>query len=258
MSRVAALALAGVAGILVAFAAACAGGASGDSSVTSAAATSAKAPGKAPSTTTTTTRDHGGAGLRRIKPKIRNWRIPYPAKRKREMRAYAKRHYGIDTFKLRHPHVIVEHYTETGTARAARNAFVRDVPDPEFHELPATCAHYLIDAKGKIFNLVPTGLMCRHTVGLNWTAVGIEHVGFSDSDVVGRERELRSSLALTRWLRCRLRVKVKNVIGHNESLSSPYHRERVARFRHQTHGDMRHSTMVRYRRMLAKKSCPAD
>jgi hypothetical protein len=74
--------------------------------------------------------------------------------------------------------------------------------------------------------------------------------------VIGRKRVLRSSLRLSRWLRCRLGVRVKNVIGHNESLSSPYHHERVARFRHQTHGDMKHRTMVRYRRMLAKHGCP--
>jgi hypothetical protein len=42
------------------------------------------------------------------------------------------------------------------------------------------------------------------------------------------------------------------VIGHNESLSSPYHKERVARLRNQTHGDMRHSTMQRYRKLLSR------
>ncbi len=239
MTRIATLVLAGVAGVAIAFATA--GGAGG-------------APETTTSTTTTTTGGH--RGLDRIRPKIHKWRIPYPAKRKREMRRYARRHYGLRTYRLKHPHVIVEHYTATSTAAAARNGFAHDVPDPEFHELPATCAHFLISAKGKIFQLVPTGLMCRHTVGLNWTAVGIEHVGFSDQDVIGRERLLRSSLRLTRWLRCRLDVKVKNVIGHNESLSSPYHRERVHRFRHQTHGDMKHHTMVRYRRALSKKRCP--
>ena len=236
MKRVGALALAGAAGIAIAFAAA--GGAGG-------------APGP---TTTTTTTHHGG--LNRIRPKIVKRRIPYPAKRKREMRRYAVRHYGRHTYRLKHPHVIVEHYTATSTAAAARNGFARDVPDPEFHELPATCAHFLLNPRGKILQLVPTGLMCRHTVGLNWTAVGIEHVGFSDNAVMGRKPVLRSSLALTRWLRCRLNIKVKNVIGHNESLSSPYHHERIRRFRHQTHGDMKHRTMVRYRRMLAKQRCP--
>ena len=50
-------------------------------------------------------------------------------------------------------------------------------------------------------------------------------------------------------------IKVKDVIGHNESLSSPYHHENVARLRTQTHGDMTHATMKRYRKMLAKQSC---
>jgi beta-N-acetylhexosaminidase len=48
----------------------------------------------------------------------------------------------------------------------------------------------------------------------------------------------------------RFGIRRRNVIGHAESLSSPYHHERVARLRHQTHGDMQHSTMTRYRRLL--------
>ena len=66
--------------------------------------------------------------------------------------------------------------------------------------------------------------------------------------------ELRSSLRLTRFLEGRYGIKTRNVIGHNESLSSPYHKERVARLRNQTHGDMRHSTMQRYRKLLSRLS----
>ena len=40
------------------------------------------------------------------------------------------------------------------------------------------------------------------------------------------------------------------MIGHAESLSSPYHRERVAAMRKRTHGDFAPATMRRYRRML--------
>ena len=92
--------------------------------------------------------------------------------------------------------------------------------------------------------------MCRHTVGLNYTAIGIEHVGMRDADLMGNRRQLDASVRLTRWLQQRFGIATRNVIGHNESLSSPYHRERVARLRSQTHGDMRHATMVRYRRLL--------
>src|SRR4051812_37137419 len=166
------------------------------------------------------------------------------------MRAYARRHYGLDRATLRRPRVIVEHVTAVSTYRATWNTFASDAPDPELHERPGTCSHFVVDTDGTIHQLVPLGLMCRHTVGLNWTAIGIEHVGLSDGQVMGDRRQLRASLRLTRWLQRRYAIRTRNVIGHNESLSSPYHHERVARLRHQTHADMRHSTMVRYRRLL--------
>jgi hypothetical protein len=40
------------------------------------------------------------------------------------------------------------------------------------------------------------------------------------------------------------------VIGHSESLSSPYHHELVPGLRHQTHGDWKHASMRIYRRQL--------
>jgi beta-N-acetylhexosaminidase len=92
--------------------------------------------------------------------------------------------------------------------------------------------------------------MCRHTVGLNHVAFGIEHVGTSDGDVMGRPRQLAASLKLTRWLQARSGIRDRDVIGHAESLSSPYHRERVAAMRKRTHGDFAPTTMRRYRRML--------
>ena len=42
-------------------------------------------------------------------PRVKQKHIPYGAKRKREMAAYARRHYGIDSYRLRNPRVIVEH-----------------------------------------------------------------------------------------------------------------------------------------------------
>ena len=163
-----------------------------------------------------------------IKPHIVKKLIPFPAKRRLEMAAYAKLHYGIDSTELVNPHVIVEHYTVTPSLQAAYNTFAPDSRIPELHELPGICSHFVIDTDGTIYQLVPLSLMCRHTVGLNYTAIGIEHVGDSDSAVLGNPRVFKASLELTNWLRCRYGIAVKNVIGHNESLTSPYHMERVA------------------------------
>jgi beta-N-acetylhexosaminidase len=185
-------------------------------------------------------------------PIVRDF-IPFPKKRVDEMRHYARRHYGLNTALLRHPHVIVEHYTAGTSYESAYNTFAPDVPDIELHELPGVCAHYVIDRGGRIHQLVRLRYMCRHTVGLNYTAIGIEHVGTSDESVMGDRKQLRASLRLTRWLMGRYSIRRSNVIGHSESLTSPYHHERVKRLRTQTHGDMRHDTMVRYRRLLSRR-----
>lgn len=180
--------------------------------------------------------------------------IPYGPRRRDEMRRYALRHYGIDSYRLVHPHVIVEHYTENESYSATWNTFAPDVPDVELHELPGVCAHFVIDKDGTIHQLVSLSLMCRHTVGLNYTAIGIEHVGTSDQEILSNRRQLHASLELTRWLMQHFGITLSNVIGHNESLSSPYHHERVASLRNQTHGDWRHRDMVTYRRLLRSGS----
>jgi beta-N-acetylhexosaminidase len=189
------------------------------------------------------------------RPSIAWTPIPYPARRRAEMEAYARRHYGLNRFRLVRPRVIVQHMTEGATFRSAFDTFAPDVPDGELGELPGVCAHFVIDRDGTIHQLVPLGLMCRHTVGLNYTSIGIEHVGVGDQALMGNARQLAASLRLTRWLQGRLRIATRNVIGHNESLTSAYHRERVARLRTQTHGDWPAAVMRTYRAALARISC---
>lgn len=195
-----------------------------------------------------------------LQPRIVWDPIPFGPQRKAEMSAYVRRHYGSfmrPTWRLIDPHVIVIHYTDSSTFSSAWNTFANDVPDSELHELPATCAHFVIDTNGTIYQLVSLGTMCRHTVGLNWTAIGIEHVGFSDGQILNDRSQITASLKLVRWLRCRFHVSIKNVIGHNESLSSPYHREDVPSLRNQTHGDWNHADMQVYRaRLRALGGCP--
>jgi len=185
------------------------------------------------------------------KPTIISKPIPFNAQRRAEMAQYATRHYGLHTWRLEHPQVIVEHYTASNSFSSAWNTFASDTPDPELHELPGTCAHFVIDRDGTIYQLVPLNTMCRHTVGLNWTAIGIEHVGTSDASILQNPRQIAASLRLTLWLMHRFSISLPNVIGHNESLTSRYHRERYAPWRCQTHGDWTHSDMQTYRTRLA-------
>jgi hypothetical protein len=196
---------------------------------------------------------------RASRPEIARWLIPFPPKRKLETARYSMRHYGERTWKLRHPRVIVEHVAVAGSATAVRDTFAPDVPDPELHELPNVCAHFVVSSSGRIYQLVPLTIRCRHTVGLNWTAIGIEHVGFRDSDVLDNRRQMHASLRLTRYLRCRFQIKLRDVIGHSESLASPYHHERVPSLRSQTHGDWKHQSMRIYRHKLRRLGpCPSQ
>ena len=175
--------------------------------------------------------------------------IPYGPQRKAEMAAYAKKHYGIDSWVL-HPKVIVEHYTGSDSFSSAWNSFASNAPDGELGGLPGDCAHFIVDRNGTIYQLVHLDVMCRHTVGLNYVAIGIEHVGTSDQEILHDARQIRSSLELTAWLVDRFHIEIRNVIGHNESLSSPYHRELYKPWAHQTHADWKHADMDVYRRKL--------
>ncbi|HKH22538.1 MAG TPA: peptidoglycan recognition family protein [Solirubrobacterales bacterium] len=193
-----------------------------------------------------------GARTAAAKPPITKKLIPYPKHRKREMAAYSKRHYAQYKWRLNNPQLIVEHNAEAGSISSIFNTFRPDRPDVEFHELPGVCSHFAVSAGGGIYKFVPVSIRCRHTVGLNWTAIGIEHVGFSDHDILNRPAQLKASLRLTQWLRCRFGIPISQVIGHNESLSSPFYKELDPRFKGQTHGDWNHADMNVYRADLSK------
>jgi N-acetylmuramoyl-L-alanine amidase len=165
-----------------------------------------------------------------LRPPIHNGRIPFGKERKREMAAYSKRHYGHATWRLRNPHVIVLHFTATSTYGAARNTFASNAP--ELGELPGVCAHYIVGKQGTIHRIVPLRIRCRHTIGLNWTAIGIEMVqpqlGSShDSDlaILHRRPQIRAALRLVRWLQARYGIRARNVIGHAMANSSPYFKD---------------------------------
>jgi N-acetylmuramoyl-L-alanine amidase len=182
------------------------------------------------------------------KPPITWKAIPFGAKRKREMAAYSKRHYGTRTWHLRHPKVIVEHYTAGMTFSGAWGTFASN--SPHDGELPGTCAHFIVDRDGTIYQLVPLGIRCRHAIGMNWTAIGIEHVGTSDKMVLGDHAQMRSSLRLTLWLMQTYGINIGNVIGHNETLESPYHHELYPSWRCMVHADFPHWAMHEYRGRL--------
>ena len=186
------------------------------------------------------------------RPQIAKRLIPYGPARQNDMAAYSQRHYGEAASALTDPKLIVIHYAEAGSISSIFNTFAPNRPDVEYNELPGVCSHYAVGSSGAIVRFVPDTIRCRHVVGLNHVSLGIEHVGFSDGDVLGNKRELKASLRLTQFLRCREGIGIKQVIGHNESLNSPYYLELDPDFRGRTHGDFPTSAMRIYRGALRK------
>lgn len=174
--------------------------------------------------------------------------IPFGARRRAQMAAYSRRHYGTWGWRLESPRVIVEHFTDGTTWQGAWSTFASNAR--HLGEKPGTCAHFLIDTDGTIYQLVNLGTRCRHVIGINDTAIGIEHVGTSAEAILANRRMMHASLRLTLWLRARFGIENRNVIGHAESLESPFHHERYPSWRCQTHADFNHVEMREYRERL--------
>jgi N-acetylmuramoyl-L-alanine amidase len=187
-----------------------------------------------------------------LKPAIVKRFIPYGIRRRRQMAAYSKRHYGVWRWRFTRRLAIVEHYTTGTTWQGAWNTFAANAR--HLGEYPGTCAHFIVHTDGTIYQLVPLWIRCRHTIGMNQLSYGIEHVGRSDAEVIGNARQMRSSLRLTLWLVAKFGIEVRNVIGHGESLDSPLRRERYPEWRCLTHTDMSRSAMRRYRGRLKDRA----
>ena len=185
-----------------------------------------------------------------IQPTITWKKIPFGAKRKRQMAAYSHRHYGERTYVLTDPRVIVEHYTDGTSFDSAWNHFAAN--GSHLGEKPGVCAHFIIDTDGTIYQLVNLSIRCRHAIGMNWTAIGIEHVGTNAQDILDDRDMMRASLRLTAWLMLKYGINVGNVIGHAETLESPFHMELYEDWRCQTHADWNRREMRTYRRRLKR------
>ncbi|MDQ3878125.1 MAG: N-acetylmuramoyl-L-alanine amidase [Actinomycetota bacterium] len=164
------------------------------------------------------------------RPSIRRDRIPYGHKRKHEMAAYSKRHYGHARWRLKHVRVIVLHFTGGNSYSSAWNTFASN--SPNHGELPGTCAHFIVGKDGVIHQLVPTSIRCRQAIGLNYVAIGIETVQptgegphWADSQILHRRPQIRSALRLVKFLRSKYRVRMKNIIGHAMANGSPYFKD---------------------------------
>jgi len=133
---------------------------------------------------------------------------------------YRLKHYGIKSQSIViQPHIIVLHWTQIKDFKSTYNVFYPAVlynrSDISKGGNLNVSAHFLVDRDGKIYQLMPTNWMARHTIGLNDVAIGVENVG----GVGGREdlttAQVNANVCLVRYLKKQYPT-IEYLIGHYE------------------------------------------
>jgi len=173
-------------------------------------------------------------------------------------RQYCLRHYGRDSAALAAPQIIVIHATEVQTLEASLQAFKADKLPPARKDLRAggelnVGVHFVVDRNGDIYSLLPLDLVGRHVIGFNYTAIGIENVGFSGHLTPA---QLDANAALVEDLVQRL-PSLHYLIGHYEytDRSLPHYAlflERAADYRLTQKSDPGKDFMKKLRVLLGK------
>lgn len=179
------------------------------------------------------------------RPPMSNERLAYWPERIGTTRTWSLFMHGTASFR---PRLIVEHWTDGTTAQGAID-FWNSEPE-------ATWVHFIIGPEGHITQLAPLDVLAKQAFGVSPWAIGVEHVGRSDGEVMSNPREMRASLQLSCWLQDRFQIPLRGVIGHGEAPANPrFHftpegwawiEETGYRF----HTDFSHPAMERYRKRL--------
>ena len=219
------------------------------------AAAKVAAGGAGDSRTVPAGRSNRAARARLRRPPIDRDPIPYGHLRKHQMAAYSKRHYGKRRWRLLHPRAIVLHFTAGPTYRSAWETFASDAPN--MGELPGVCSHFVVAKNGRIHRLVRPAIRCRHTIGLNHRAIGVEMVQesgrsshWADRQILHRDRQINAALRLVGWLKQRFGIRMRDVIGHAMANHSRYFKD-LEGWRND-HTDWRRRDVLEFRHRLGR------
>ncbi len=166
--------------------------------------------------------------IERVNPSIKidnKYKITPSSLRLNLLSQYSKTHYGNPLIYLNNPQIIVVHSAETPNLNVTVNIFENDIligrPDIEAGGEVNVGAHFLVDFDGTIYANTPEQYIARHTVGFNYTAIGIENIGYADNLT---KEQLDSNVMLIKYLRNKYK-SIKYVIAHYEygNKTSPHY-----------------------------------
>jgi N-acetyl-anhydromuramyl-L-alanine amidase AmpD len=144
--------------------------------------------------------------------------ISYNARRKELSLEYLKTRHGlIQSSPVITPRMIVLHYTGGGTFESNFNYFNQtEIEAARENNRKQSklnvSAHFLIDRDGSIYQLMDDTSFARHTIGLNYCAIGIENVGNEKNPLT--KEQVAANVQLIRHL-CK-KHRIEYLIGHSE------------------------------------------
>lgn len=145
--------------------------------------------------------------------------------RKKLTREYSKFHYGMDTWQLKAPQAVIIHGTDTHNYRDTKAVFdgeyLKGRSDIRKNSVDAVnvSAHFVVDRDGTIYQMAPLDFICRHAIGYNYTALGIEIV--STPEEQASNEQIRASAWLIKQLRQKFKT-VAHVFPHKDYDKGPH------------------------------------
>lgn len=150
--------------------------------------------------------------------KIVNKPINYSEERVRLSLEYLKDHHGL-TQKTSTivPKMIVLHYTAGGTVESNHKYFNKTHLESARNTLKKqstlnVSSQYIVDRDGTIYQLMEPNMFARHTIGLNYCAIGVENIGSKKQPLT--EKQVAANAQLVRYLT--KKYKIEYLIGHSE------------------------------------------
>ncbi len=131
---------------------------------------------------------------------------------------YCQYHYGLNSYLLENPQMVVIHYTVIPTLdetieffRPEKLSSIRTYIQ-KFSPLNVGI-HYVIDRDGSIYSLVPDTVIARHLIGFNHVSIGIENIAVNQEDLT--QEQLQSNVRLVHYLTGKYPT-IEYMIGHHE------------------------------------------
>ena len=132
---------------------------------------------------------------------------------------YSLHHYGVATAVLNNPQMIVVHFTMIPTLQKTLDFFRPAQIDHQIRRDIAgggevnVSAHYLVDRDGTLYQLAAEDILCRHIIGFNHSAIGIENVAVDADDLTPAQLETNAAL-ISRIVQ--RQPVIRYLLGHHE------------------------------------------